>query len=55
MFKNIISLLLFIVLFIVFGSHLFSFIGNFFYWISELVEKTGFVSVWDKISAFFGW
>ena len=52
---SLISLILLLVLFVVFGSHLFVAIGKFFYWIADLIEKTGFVFVYDKISTFFGW
>jgi len=52
---SFISLVLLIILFVIFGSSLFTAIGKFFYWIAELVDRTGFVSVWDKITAFFGW
>lgn len=53
MLKNAISLLFIIVLFVIFGKHLFSAIGNFFYWIADLIESTGYISVWDKIVNFF--
>lgn len=55
MIRSLISLLIFAVLFVLFGSSLFSMIGKFFYWIASLIEQTGYVSVWDKITSFFGW
>ena len=55
MVRNFISLIIFAVLFFLLGSTLFSAIGKVFYWIADLVDQTGFKSVWDMVKEFFSW